>query len=331
MIIGIDGGGSKTKFLLCDLEGRELASLTRGSTHYHQVGFAVYESIIREGIDSLCRAAACAESELRFICIGVPGYGESAQDQQRLDALAAQILPAPYELLNDVKLAWAGALACQPGICLLAGTGSMAYAVDEANQDLRAGGWGPTFGDEGSALWLGTETCRLFSKMADGRAEKGPLYGLLKAHLGLSSDFDLINRIHKMADRRTEIALLAPILYQAHQSGDTAAWEIFVRGARELARMAAGVVRSYRGPQPIPASYNGGVFQGAGASFVRELNLALEAIDCPVTLQAPKLSPVAGACLYSAQKLASQGPLPEPASFSAILADQRAARPVSFL
>ena len=321
MIIGIDGGGSKTQFLLCNLEGQELASLVRPSIHYHQVGFATYQSTIQRGIQSLCQASACKERELQFICIGVPGHGELAADTQQLEQLAAKILPCPYELLNDVKLAWAGALACQAGISILAGTGSMAYAIDERGQNLRSGGWGQVFGDEGSAYWLGKEACRLFSKMADGRSEKGPLYDLMKERLGLSRDFDLIQYIYQMADQRKGIAGLASVLHQAYLAGDAAAWELFLRAAHELAEMVQALLPRYCGPRPVKVSYNGGVFRSGGA-FIEELEQALKMQNCPVIVSSPKLSPVAGACLYSAQKLGLDA-----ASFYTTLSTQQTAKP----
>ncbi len=302
MIIGIDGGGSKTEFLLCNLEGKKLAYFVRPSIHYQQVGFRAYQNTICEGIESLCKETFCNRKDIDFICIGVPGYGESAVDTAQLNQLAAEIISCAYELLNDVKVAWAGSLACQAGISILAGTGSMAYAVDEEGQNLRTGGWGEIFGDEGSGYWLGKEACRLFSKMSDGRIKKGPLYNIVKEHLAISTDFSLINYVYQMADQRKEMAQLAQLLYQAYMAGDLAAGEIFSQAASELAAMVNGVLRLYRGKRPVRLSYNGGVF-GAGKSFVAELDRVLKIYCDSVILQAPKLNPVAGACLYGAQKL----------------------------
>ena len=69
---------------------------------------------------------------------------------------------------------WAGSLACEDGISVIAGTGSMAYGEYEG-RSARAGGWGELIGDEGSAYWIAREGMNLFSRMSDGRAPRGPL------------------------------------------------------------------------------------------------------------------------------------------------------------
>ena len=77
---------------------------------------------------------------------------------------------------------WAGALAGEDGINIVAGTGSIAYG-EYRGRSARAGGWGELFSDEGSAYWLAREGLRLFSRMSDGRAPRGALYGTCGATL----------------------------------------------------------------------------------------------------------------------------------------------------
>ena len=67
---------------------------------------------------------------------------------------------------------------------IVAGTGSIAYG-EYAGRHARAGGWGDLFGDEGSAFWIAREGLRLFSRMSDGRAARGPLYDLLRERFEL--------------------------------------------------------------------------------------------------------------------------------------------------
>ena len=75
-------------------------------------------------------------------------------------------------------------LHCLPlltnSINILAGTGSMAISRNEEGQIIRCGGWSEFFSDEGSCYWLGIKALELFSKQADGRAEKSHLYKLIK-------------------------------------------------------------------------------------------------------------------------------------------------------
>ena len=69
--------------------------------------------------------------------------------------------------MNDVEAAFVGAFAGRPGVLLLAGTGSMAWGSDGTRQ-VRTGGWGEGFGDEGSAYWIGRRALGLASQALDG-------------------------------------------------------------------------------------------------------------------------------------------------------------------
>jgi N-acetylglucosamine kinase-like BadF-type ATPase len=172
--LGIDGGGTKTAFEIIDEKGNILSLLKTSTCDYLQIGKESFGSVIREGAASACEKANISLSDICFSCIGIPSFGEIAADVPELITNARKALQSDsVDCVNDVEVAWAGSLACEPGINILAGTGSMAYGVDQKNNAARVGGWGCFFGDEGSAYWLGKKLLELFAKQADGRMPKG--------------------------------------------------------------------------------------------------------------------------------------------------------------
>ena len=163
--LGVDGGGSKTLFLLIDEQGQVLGTHTEGPAYHLEIGLESLEAMLSRGIGSTLQKAGMAPSELTFAFLGVPAYGEDRSLQARLDAAPAAALPAGrYRCGNDVVCGWAGALAGADGINIVAGTGSIAYG-EYSGRSARAGGWGERFSDEGSAHWLAREGLRLFSRM----------------------------------------------------------------------------------------------------------------------------------------------------------------------
>ena len=48
----------------------------------------------------------------------------------------------------------------EPGVVIIAGTGSIAYGHNGQGQAARAGGWGYVLGDEGSGYWIGRHALR---------------------------------------------------------------------------------------------------------------------------------------------------------------------------
>lgn len=301
--LGIDGGGTKTAFLLIDESGRVLASHTEGPAYYLEVGWEEMRAMLAQGIRATCESAGVSPSNLEFSFLGLPAYGEDSTLLSALDAAASPPLqPGRYRCGNDALCGWAGALACQDGINIIAGTGSMAYG-EFNGQAARAGGWGELFSDEGSAHWIAREGLQLFSRMSDGRAARGPLYDIVRRHFSLRADLDLCAAIYgESRIQRSNLAALATLVAQAAVGGDAQAAGLFCLAADELAQ----IVEAVRDQLQVPAgttvmvSYSGGLFQQ------RELLLAplqakLVQARGGYRVVAPRLSPVAGAALYAAK------------------------------
>lgn len=313
VFLGVDGGGTKTEFVLADESGRMLARHQEGSAYYLEIGLDTLSEMLARGVDLTLRQASLTPSQLTFAFFGLPAYGEDSQLLGRLDTAASPTLAAErYRCGNDMVCAWAGALACKDGINIVAGTGSIAYG-EYSGRKARAGGWGELFSDEGSAYWIAREGLNLFSRMSDGRSARGPLYDVLRAHFELTADLDLCAAIYgRDAAARSQIAQLAPLVATAARQGDTQARNLFISGAQELAAMV-DATRAHLGCEPnvlLPVSYTGGMFKLADLMlepFVATLRIGGYPYECV----APTLPPAAGAALYAAKTFGS--PLTESA------------------
>jgi N-acetylglucosamine kinase-like BadF-type ATPase len=301
IFLGVDGGGTKTDFVLVNDSGRVLASHRAGSAYYLETGLDALQAMLTAGIQATLRQAGVPASQVDFAFIGLPAHGEDSALLPHLDGIAATVLPAlRHRCGNDVVCGWAGALAGQGGISLVAGTGAIAYG-EFAGRAARAGGWGELFSDEGSAYWTAREGLRLFSRMSDGRTPRGPLYALLRDHFQLRGDLDLCAAVYgPPALTRSELAGLAPLIAQAAMAGDTQARRVFEAGAQELAALVHAV-RDALQPPPgtrLPVSYSGGMFR-FGDLITGPLRSALH--SGAYEFAAPKLTPSAGAALYAAK------------------------------
>ncbi len=301
--LGVDGGGTKTDFLLIDESGRALAARRAGTAYYLEAGIDGLRSMLEQGIRATLAQASVAPAAITHACIGLPAYGEDSKLISRLDEIVADVLPLKsYRCVNDMVCGWAGALAGRDGINIVAGTGSIAYGEFES-RCARAGGWGELFSDEGSAYWMAREGLALFSKMSDGRVAKGPLYALLRDHFRVHADLDVCAAVYgPPALTRSELAALAPILARAARAGDSGARGIFEAAARELAAIVHAV-RDQLAVSPqaaLPLSYSGGMLQ-ARELLLPLLEKALVTGGRHYEFSAPVLSPSAGAALYAAK------------------------------
>lgn len=313
MFLGVDGGGTKTAYALVAADGGLLAARSGPGLDHLADGLDVVRARLAEGIVSTLADASSAPADLRFSFVGIPGYGEDGRILRELDALpAAALQRAPYRCGNDMVCSWAGSLACEDGISVVAGTGSLAYGEYEGRQ-ARCGGWGELIGDEGSAYWIAREGMNLFSRMSDGRAARGALHGMVRDRLGITDDLELCARIYgERADRRAAFAQFARLVHDAARAGDAAAAAIFARAAGELLECAAAVRRALGVPpgRTLALSHTGGVFENAPA-LVMAFREALAGGAAAFEYRAPRLPPAVGAALYAARSAGT--PLAAPA------------------
>ena len=212
--LGVDGGGSKTRFLLIDEDGKVLGTHTEGSAYHLEIGLEALEAMLARGIGRPCSRPHVTPSDLTFAFLGLPAYGEDRTLLPRLDAAPRlRFAAGRYRCGNDMVCGWAGALAGAEGINIVAGTGSIAYG-EYAGRSARAGGWGELFSDEGSAYWLAREGLRLFSRMSDGRSPRGPLHELVRRHFALETTSTCVLR--STARRgRSQLAQLSRLVAEA--------------------------------------------------------------------------------------------------------------------
>jgi N-acetylglucosamine kinase-like BadF-type ATPase len=300
--LGVDGGGSKTAFALIDDDGHVLARATAPTSYYFNDGFDVVERVLTQGVSDVCRQAGIEAADIDAAFFGIPGYGEASADIERLDAVPATVLGhRRYSCNNDMVCGWAGSLACEDGINILCGTGSMTYG-ERQGVGHRVGGWGELFGDEGSGYWVAAQGLNAFSRMSDGRLEKGPLYTLLKEHLQLAGDLDVVSLvIDTWSGNRTSIAALSTTVCEAARAGDAVAGKILSNAADELVTLIETTRKlvGFTDQETVPVSYSGGMFSDEG--FLTRFLAALADESAKYDLRRPLLDPASGAALYAAK------------------------------
>jgi N-acetylglucosamine kinase-like BadF-type ATPase len=304
LFLGVDGGGSKTGFLLIDADGRPLAQRRMGAAYHGQIGLEAVCELLAEGVGAVLAEADATADKVAYAYFGLPAFGEDTEVERALQALPAVVLGhGRYACGNDMVCGWAGSLAGADGVNIVAGTGSIGYGEREG-RSARAGGWGTLFSDEGSGYWIALRGLQLFSRMGDGRAARGPLYALLRAELGLVRDLDLcaLAAPARVLGGRDRIAALCPVVARAADAGDAAAQAIFTDAARELVDIADAVRQAlgYAANEPTPLSYSGGVF-ATGDFFRRAFADAVAARLANYSLIEPILTPLAGAALLAAR------------------------------
>ncbi|MDL5365196.1 BadF/BadG/BcrA/BcrD ATPase family protein [Xanthomonas sp. NCPPB 2654] len=304
LYLGVDGGGSKTRFAAINANGVLLAEAQLGTTYHPQVGLDGVRATLADGIGQLLGQLQLSPADIAQAFFGLPAYGEDSRATAALQGIPAQVLGHDrYACDNDMVCGWAGSLACADGINIIAGTGSMGYGRRGAAA-ARCGGWGEAFSDEGSAYWIAIQGLNAFSRMSDGRLPRGPLHALLREHFQLGRhDLDICAHVYgEGVGTRGDLARLSPLVSRAAQAGDAVAAAIFEHAGRELAAIAVALhgALGFDPGEPVPVSYSGGAFS-AGDLLMRPFRLALGAAARGFELRAPLHAPHYGAALYARQ------------------------------
>ncbi|MBR5290570.1 MAG: hypothetical protein IKU28_06215 [Erysipelotrichaceae bacterium] len=294
--IGIDGGGTKTAFVIGN-ETEIFYQIEKSGCSYLEIGKEAVVDLIVSGVKELLEK--CPDAKCDACCIGMPCYGENRQmDEWLNDTLKQALSPIEVQLVNDAVVGWAGSLECREGIHVVAGTGSLAIGKGKEDTFARAGGWNEFFGDEGSCYWIGKEAMTLFSKQADGRIQKGALYNLVKEKYQLQDDFEFIDVVlNELAPYRDQVAGFQKIALQAANEHDESVIALYERAVDELVQMVYSVKQQLNwSTSEVTVSIYGGLMHAK--EFVLELlRQKLKSMDC--ILEMPKRSAVEGALLMA--------------------------------
>ncbi|MFA0778300.1 MAG: hypothetical protein PVTTEEND_002014, partial [Candidatus Fervidibacter sp.] len=170
LLLGIDGGATKTVATAVNERGEVLAVGTAGGASPLIWGDAAFDNI-RSACDAALTIAQTDWEEVAFAFIGMAGADEPGSSSHRFAEMQLRSrLPVPFLVDNDGIIAHAGALAGEDGVVVVAGTGAIAIGIAKG-QRVRVDGMGHWFGDEGSAAWITLQALRAAARAQDGRGK----------------------------------------------------------------------------------------------------------------------------------------------------------------
>lgn len=269
--IGIDGGGTKTKFDLFDSDKNSIASLTTPTIHPAQASFKEVVSVLNTAKEKLLANINDSDYILK-VGAGLGGYGINADYRKKLEDEFSAVFDE-FKLYSDAYAAMLGALAGEDGILMIAGTGSIALAKI-GDKTFRCGGFGYRYGDEGSAYSIGKALISRALKEADGRSDKSIISDLVADYF----DNIGINMIATSDFSRDKIAGLAAAASKYLDISESVR-DIFFAAANEISLHIKAIGKNFESGKRIRLSYIGGVFKSEYIiECIREMNRGIELV-----------------------------------------------------
>ncbi len=257
--LGLDAGGTQTRWALADGQGRVRAEGTAPPLS----GLLLLDEPGRAQLHAALQALAAAlpaGTVPRSAWAGVTGV-DAAQAPLLAQALgtALGLSAAAVHVASDVELACRAAFAPGAGVLLIAGTGAIAAVLAPDGTLHRAGGRGAVIDDAGSGHWLAREALKHVWRLEDeapGRGLATPLGRALAQAVG--GDDWTATRAFVYGASRGELGTLALAVATAAEAGDTAARALLQQAGTELARLVQALHR--RLGQPLPVALAGRVW-----------------------------------------------------------------------
>ena len=294
--LGIDGGGSQTRALVCDASGRIFGRGLSGPSNPRTSS----RSTIRENLYDALQQAVGRFGSARICAayFGVAGASDPI-NKELLLKIAKDFFPNQAPVItvdHDMAIALEGCLKGAPGIALIAGTGSASYGRDIAGQTAECGGWGDLLDDAGSGSWIGLKALQTLVRQADGRLPRTPLMKRVSHFLEIEDMSEFKTRIHEQGLIRNERARLAPIIIDLAKSGDQLATGIISEAVQELCKLSKIVSQKLKLTEP-PICLCGGLMQNT--YFRDAIESALHSDGFEKVVTRPQLKAVSGALMLA--------------------------------
>ncbi len=249
-LLGIDGGGTKTRFVLTDAALTPIAVYDGPPGNLADIGEETLRGVLKDGAEAVLRSSGAPAPVSVFA--GLAGSGGSGQTVCRILS----------DLFGEGTQTGAGTdavnmLSCAhldgDGALLIAGTGSGCFVRKDGAVTM-VGGWGYLIDDGGSGFALGRDAFCAALRAADGRGGPTVLTELLSERLGYAVTA-AIPEIY--AKGKPFIASFAPCVFRAAEEGDGTAGQIVSENARLLAELLTAAGKRTGGS--LSAAYGGGV------------------------------------------------------------------------
>ena len=255
LFLGVDGGASKCIVRLEDAAGLCLGQGMGGSANirlspeqtWHAIQHALSQALLPLNI-SLSEAIPHIHA----------GMGLAGCEMQ--DALSEFLHSAPHfktlKVVTDAHIACLGAHSGQNGSIIIAGTGVVAYQLEQ-NKSTRVGGWGFPHDDLGGGAWLGLQAMKQCLQWKDGRRSVSKIAQVIDQHF--QSDFVSMVAFANEANS-TKFATLAPDVIREALAGDADSINIMKKAASYLDVLSEALIRKQTNTDiPLPCALIGGV------------------------------------------------------------------------
>ncbi len=298
-VIGVDGGNTKTDYMLYDVEGNYIDGIRSGTCSHEGLSDSFEGSyrVMSHNIGQLLSRNGLTIEDVEAGAFGLAGVDCPFQ-QKKLIEVVERIGFKNYQVVNDGFLGIKAASPNGTGVCSINGTGTVNIGVDNKNNWFQIGGIGYVAGDEAGGSFLARaavratyDACFRFGKPTLIQKDVFEMYGV-------DNYLDLRDVI---INKRVDSKFLVQSLFRRANEGDEVAIEILETAGWNMGKSIAGVIRELEFVEPINVILAGSIWAKATNDNMfnkfKETVFELTKKECEfIILKEP---PVLGAILWA--------------------------------
>lgn len=250
--LGIDGGGTKTEFLLADDFGNTVSRVILGACNPNDIGFDNTLELLRQGISQVC-----GDIPRRLISVFAGVAGILTGDYLKLLGVFLEKQHfGKVSCGSDAYCAVAASLGHSDGVTVIMGTGSIAFAQTNGTL-IRVGGYGYLLGDGGSGFAIARDGISASLACEDRSGSYTKIYDLLKNELNVKELLPCISKFY--AGGKRYIAALSTCVFSACDAGDEIALNIIKNNMASIASIVEGAAKSLQNKSCVNVMLCGGL------------------------------------------------------------------------
>lgn len=271
VIIGVDGGATKTEAAVVSLNGELLSLGQAGPSNPAALPISdVCSNLVSSMLNAL---SGITNAEVHVVSISMAGYLGGAWDREIRDCVFKGLSgyirgEAKIYLTEDIEAAHASAFLTGDGVVGILGTGSNFYGKYMGRR-ARVGGWGHLIDDEGGAYHIGALGLSTVVKSYDGRLGETSLVKCALEHYSAKTIEELVTKVYSAKDIKGTIASFSRCVFEAARNGDREALSILRRETEEIVLALSTVMRRL-GSFNLPVALIGGTYM-ANRDFWRPM------------------------------------------------------------
>lgn len=299
LVVGADGGNSKTDLVLARGDGTVLARVRGPGTRPYIDGIATTVADLGRLVDAAVGEAGLPPGvPIESGAFHLANVDLDSEQAEMLGLLSAAGVAARLEVRND---AFAILRAGSPpgwGIAVVSGAGINAVGVAPDGRTARFLGLGDISGDWGGGHGVGLAGLGAAIRAGDGRGPATTLGRLAGELFGVPGAEGVALAVHTGKLDYDDLHRLAPVVFAAAGAGDAVAAGILTLLADEVVTMATALLRRLQLlDAAAPVVLGGGTLQAGHAPLLTQIEEGLASSAPLATLHVLDSPPVTGALL----------------------------------